>query len=115
CSFFEHGLIPAPAVTLGRLIHQPPSTKPQLSQPRHGVTNWPVTKLPHNNFHQLITSDKSLKLCGEWTKGLGGKSTNHQNRTFMGKRPASECLIIRATIGRPSVPMKRRANGFIKR
>jgi len=77
---FEHGLIPAPAVIAGRLItnlrqpnlnyHTPPA-----------CTDWPVTKPPHTNFHQMITSDKALKLRGEMAKILGGvstESTDHQ-------------------------------------
>ncbi|KAF8430257.1 hypothetical protein EV426DRAFT_708414 [Tirmania nivea] len=69
---FEHGLIPAPAVTVGRLITN--LRQPNLNY-HNPDTDWPVTELPHINFHQLITSDRALKLRGELAKALGGVST----------------------------------------
>ena len=74
----EHGLMPAPAVVIGRLITN-------LRQPGLNYHNpdiyWPVTEVPYMNFHQSITSDKALKLSGELAKVLRGvstESTDHQ-------------------------------------
>ena len=73
---FEHSLMPAPAVVIGQLITN-------LRQPNLNYHNcdidWPVTELPHTNFHQLITSDKAFKLRGELAKTLGGVSTESNN------------------------------------
>lgn len=70
---FEHGLVPAEAVGLGRLITN-------LRQPNVNYHNpsidWPLTETPHTSFNQLITSDRSFKLRGELTKLLTGISTD---------------------------------------